>query len=141
MTNEDLAAMITRIDPSAKSWVYNWYCGTCARFLYPEDKSATCKKCNSPKHGGIPRPIPFITSATAVEKLVKWLRDVRETHPHVLVNLALTDIQVLVSKWIEGTARDYKHELVDSVGKRLAAILKQRSVSQEPSLVDSNPTA
>jgi hypothetical protein len=73
VTNEQLAEALVRVDPSTRSWVYNKYCGYCGRFAYQDDIAAgTCKKCNTSLDRAILRPLPFLTSATAIEKLAEW---------------------------------------------------------------------
>ena len=72
-TNECLAQVIISADPSA-TWVYNKHCPYCGRYLYPEE-TVKCKKCKTSTTNALSRPIPFLSSAAAIEKLLIWLRN------------------------------------------------------------------
>jgi hypothetical protein len=71
MDNAAIAAKILSFDPKAQ-WVYNRFCRTCARHIYPND--IICKKCKTSVADCIKHPLPFLTSATAIEKVVLWIR-------------------------------------------------------------------
>ena len=70
-SSETLAEIIIKLDPTAL-WVYNRYCRSCGTFLYLDNTA--CKKCRKPTTDPVLRVIPFLTSATALEKLVSWIR-------------------------------------------------------------------
>jgi hypothetical protein len=102
--DETMAEVIIKLDPSAR-WVYNKYCRYCGKFLYPDN--IECKKCRRPTTDPVLRVIPFLTSATAIEKLILW---VRTNHSEALIG-KITDIYHL---WL-GSSRSpdtYKLEIV-----------------------------
>jgi len=73
--NEALAIAICKRDPDADKWAYNKHCSYCGKFLYPEERDSKCKKCGVKANNAIARAIPFLTSATAIEKLIIWIKD------------------------------------------------------------------
>lgn len=89
ITNEHLAELITQIDRNTFGWVYNRHCKFCGRYLYDETK---CKKCHTPTNNPILRPIPFLSSATAIEKLILWLRNSKRTE-------ILNAVLAIISDW------------------------------------------
>ena len=70
--NETLAELILSADPAAKTWIYNKHCGYCGKFIYRDETE--CKKCHTSVLKAISRPLPFLSSATALEKLIVWVR-------------------------------------------------------------------
>jgi len=108
--NDRLAGIIISIDPSA-DWVYNKYCGFCGKFLYPEEVNSRCKKCKtlvtSSDHPIVKRPIPFLSSATAIEKLIVWMRN----HAHKSLLDKIADI---IRVWIRSnrSPETYRLEIV-----------------------------
>ena len=73
-----LAELISKIDPTS-TWQYNEYCPKCGTFIH--DGKNQCRKCNCNFLSNTPikNAIPFATSATAIEKLILWLRDNKNT--------------------------------------------------------------
>jgi hypothetical protein len=105
--NETLVKAILLIDPEAH-WVNNRYCEFCAQFLYVESlDDKKCKKCKTEITDPTSRALPFLTSATAIEKLILWLR-----------KQELTDIIGLIddiySAWLRSSRsqESYKLEIV-----------------------------
>lgn len=120
MTNEELAVLILKADPDARAWVYNRYCGYCARFLYPEDVArGRCKKCNTKTDNAIGRPLPFLTSGTAIEKLIIWVRDMARDGkiPHSVFEKMYDAIDDWMSS--RQSNDDFHQALVDAVGGEL----------------------
>ena len=83
--NDTLAELIYNADPSA-NWLFNLHCSYCGKFLYPEEmKVSKCRKCSTDTSKALKRTIPFLSSATAIEKLLMWLRAKRkEMVPSIL---------------------------------------------------------
>ena len=122
MSNEKLAAIILKHDKSAKDWVFNFYCQSCARYLYPEDlANGTCKRCKAKTENAIGHAIPFLTSATALEKLIVWVksRAIRDPHLHAV----LVHIQSITNNWLHPdtslTVSEYRELVVDAVAAGL----------------------
>jgi len=111
-TNDNIAFLITRRDPSAESWVYNKHCGHCGKFLYQDEHK--CRKCKTSSRNNIKRPIPFLSSATAIEKLICWLR--RKGHNELLSKVI--DIYLM---WVKSdrSPESYKLEIVITCVKDL----------------------
>lgn len=132
MTNEELAFSILRHDRSARKWIFNHYCSNCSRFLHIEDiTGGKCRKCGTSTTTAIGQPIPFLTSATAIEKLLVWLRiqaavskkartlaDDTERLPFRLVLLAA---RTEINRWIDGDSTElaYHQAMIDVVGRAL----------------------
>lgn len=111
-TDETLAGLIENIDPGA-GWVYNRHCEYCGKFLYPEE-TTRCKKCHTPTDNALRRPIPFLQSATAIEKLILWVRSRQD-----LADLKGT-IAIILARWLdsERDASTYRLEiLIQTVNK------------------------
>lgn len=107
-TNDALAELIVKLDPGSDYWVYNRHCEQCGKFLYPESIEAKqCKKCNAPMKNPIETPQPFLTSATAFEKFVIWLK--KRDEPELL-----SLIDGIYSRWLKSNkgAESYKEEVV-----------------------------
>lgn len=122
MTNEELAAIILRHDKLAREWVFNFYCSQCARYLYTEDlTNKTCKKCKSSTAEAIGHAIPFITSATALEKLIAWVKDFQRGKPELARSLDI--IRAEFQLWIISRSKtiEYHQAVVDGVGLLLEA--------------------
>lgn len=71
--NEAVSEAICKIDSEADKWVYNRYCRYCGKFIHPEDTNV-CAKCKTPTTDPVKRALPFLSSATAIEKLIVWVR-------------------------------------------------------------------
>ncbi len=107
-TNEALADLIVKIDPEADYWVYNRHCESCGKFLYPESISAEqCAKCKADVKNPVETPQPFLTSATAFEKFVVWLK--RQDNSELL-----SLIDEAYSRWLKSDkgAESYKEEIL-----------------------------
>lgn len=104
--NETLAELVIKHDPAAEKWVFNRHCSFCGKFLYPEEITK-CKKCKKSVKESLKRPIPFLTSASAVEKLIVWVRNNQFTE--------LRDqIADIINKWMNSTrtADTYRLEII-----------------------------
>jgi len=95
VTAEQLAEIIEEIDPSAREWVYNRYCRHCGRYLYSDSE---CNKCGSPAVDPVTRPLPFQTSATAIEKLVVWAKKMAKNDVDAEI---IHNIKSIVYKWYD----------------------------------------
>jgi len=106
--NDALAAVVMTKDPSAGSWVYNRHCQFCGKFLYPEESSSKCSKCNTQVTTPLLRVLPFISSATAIEKLLVWTRRYPE------LQQLRKDIIQIMSRWLESDLEPdrYRMEIV-----------------------------
>ena len=111
ITNEHLADLIAKIDPISKQWVYNRHCGYCGRFMYVDE--VKCKKCRTAVCP-ILRPIPFSSSATAIEKLLIWLRNTQRVD---LLNLVIR----IITEWARSDqdAETYRLQIVIEVDRAL----------------------
>lgn len=116
--NEQLAEIIIQIDPSA-DWIFNKYCGFCGKFLYSEDLSAKlCKKCKSKTVDCVKHPIPVLTSGTAFEKVVQWIRDKTfanrdESEKLEVYQSILKSIENITHRWMHTTMDPLEyHEMV-----------------------------
>lgn len=126
MTNENLAQLIIKHDYTASSWVFNYYCSNCARFLYQDDlASGICKKCKTKTETPVGHPIPFTTSATALEKLIIWVRDFQGIR--LGLDKALVMIQSEFQFWLSTTCQTcvYRQSIVDAVGSILESTSPQ----------------
>ena len=116
VSNDSLAELIIKIDPGAERWAFNRHCGYCGRYMYQDESN--CKKCHS-KTRPMLRPIPFMTSATAIEKLLMWLR---ETNRIDTLNCVLG----IIMKWAKSgqDAETYKLQIVIEVDQALGCEAK-----------------
>ena len=117
--NEELAIIILEYargvgnDKPVRDWIFNYYCTRCARFLYIEDfTNSKCRKCGAPTKDAIGHAIPFLVSATALEKLIVWIRSNK-----LLANC----IPLILSEfdtWINGRSStiQYHQAVIDIVG-------------------------
>lgn len=116
-----LAEMICKIDPAAVKWIYNKYCGSCAKFLYADELAQhKCKKCYTNTASMISRPIPFVSSATAMEKLISWVNN--KSKKDIGYNTVLLAIVKEVTGWITngGDPVEYRERIVSIVGHYLS---------------------
>lgn len=110
--------LILKSDPMAGSWIYNRYCGCCAKYLYPEElELGCCKKCKAGIDISIDRPIPFSSSGTAIEKLLVWARS------HIS-KLALDMLVVIYGEFLEGNIdlQTYRQRTINIIAKFLPAV-------------------
>ena len=115
---EELAALILKSDSTASNWVYNRYCGCCAKYLYPEElEQGCCKKCKAGVDISIDRPIPFSSSGTAIEKLLLWARS------HIS-KLSLDILVVIYGEFLDGNIdlQTYRQRVINIVAKSLLAV-------------------
>ena len=120
-SDDQLSDIIMRYDPTADAWVYNRYCSFCARFIYPGEDNKPCKKCKYDTSKAIKRSIPFLSSATALEKLLSWFRSRSITYSdRDGINNQIIDI---ISEWLRSptiTTAAYHQAIVNLIGNRLA---------------------
>jgi len=112
-TNETLAELIIKFDNKSEEWVYNRHCEYCGKFLYPEE-TKHCKKCKTTIKNPVKRAIPFLNSATAIEKLILW---VRRSDQHIYPfppKQLLSKILNIINDWAASnrSADAYKLEIV-----------------------------
>lgn len=128
ISNDELAILILKLDPRA-TWVYNKYCGYCAKFLYPEElANRRCKKCNtSTDRGPISRAIPFITSGTAFEKVLEWVKG--RYVANVITHDQYLPLAGLYTDWLYSreTLDQYHQRYVDTLGAVLTSLLASQS--------------
>lgn len=105
--NEAVSEVVCRLDRDADKWVYNRYCRYCGKFIHPED-GAECPKCKTPTSNPVKRALPFLSSATAIEKLIIWVR--RDGASPQLVNR----ISEIFDQWIKSarSPETYRLEIV-----------------------------
>jgi len=111
-SSEALAEIIIKLDPTAL-WVHNRYCRSCGTFLYLDN--IACKKCRKPATDPVLRVIPFLTSATALEKLVSWVRSqCRASRPVSKLESLIDKIAEIYRLWLESDrgSDTYKLEIV-----------------------------
>ncbi len=121
LDNEALSKLIARISPR-EDWAYNKHCHNCGVFLYEEDKKNNrCRKCKAFNDFGVGescpnapvfRALPFLTSASAIEKLLVWVRS-KKDDSKTFEELHLTLTRIVVS-WLKSD-RDvdsYKSQIV-----------------------------
>ena len=120
-TNDSLAELISSLDPSAE-WAFNKHCQYCGRFLYPEETVA-CKKCGTAIKSPVTRPLPFLTSATAIEKLLLWLRGFDRP--------TLKRCAEIITLWAESdrSADSYRLEIVIACVNAL--LLRRKAIDNE----------
>lgn len=111
--DEALSELVVDIDRNATRWAYNRHCKNCGRFLYPEEVEH-CKKCKHAAVDHIKRAIPFLNSATAIEKLVIWIRDSLCEIDKPTSDKLLSDIEAKIVDWINSSrsASTYRLEIV-----------------------------
>jgi len=114
-TNEQIAELVKRKDQRAE-WVYNQYCGFCARFIYPGDSK--CKKCGTQPIVAVKRPLPFDTSATALYKLIGW-------YGPSATEVRRAFIMSEFGKWLQAALsdEDYATTVIECIGTDLIAQL------------------
>ena len=83
------------------------------QFLYPDNTE--CKKCRRQTTDPVLRVIPFLTSATAIEKLTLWVRDQsRISRPVSKFDGLINKITDIYRLWLESDRHPdtYKLEIV-----------------------------
>lgn len=118
-TNHDLAALITEIDDDAKGIFFNRFCDYCGKFLFPEETA--CKKCGTTATTPVYRAIPFKTSATAIAKLITWLKSRRHVDGYAAILLKTSD---LISAWVNSdmSETDFNQAFINLIFGELSAI-------------------
>lgn len=112
INNETLAELICQVDQNG-DWVYNEYCSYCGRYLYIEE-SVECKKCHTSVKSAIKRPLPFMTSGTAIEKLLLWVRNKYianrdDCDKQKVLGKLLQEIQGYFESWMSSDLETYDY--------------------------------
>lgn len=111
--NERLASRVIAITPEDSQWVFNRYCQNCGRFLYTDD---WCRKCGTEADDPIKHPIPFANSATAMEKLMLWLK--RHQASIGGYNLMVAKLSDITLEWMADDTNDiivFHSNLIETV--------------------------
>jgi hypothetical protein len=126
-TNQEIADLIYKIDPDA-DWIYNNYCSFCGQFLYPEHLlKKLCKKCQNSTSTSIKRTISFVTSGTALEKVLLWIKNKhlanRDEDVAAIYYVLLLRILDVTNEWLLSgmDTFDYRQRTIDIIGETLAA--------------------
>lgn len=103
--NQRLAKLLSKYDNS--DWMYNKHCPSCNKFLYPDELSTSrCKRCRSKLDNALKHPLPFCTSASAIEKLIVWAN--KNDHTDLL-----NTINNIIRAWmLIDNSHHYKQEIV-----------------------------
>ena len=73
-----------------------------------------CKKCGTPVSDPIKHPLPFLTSGSAIDKLLAWVRSVNDPE-------LISEISKIIDSWLRSgrSPESYKLEIVIAVIKRI----------------------